>query len=283
MLTDRDTAKGVGLVALQGGGELANPHTVRWDIGGRCLDPPRYSIEGRGRDPHLSAQRPNAVPLFIDIDVRCRRCSECLKWRAFHWVSRSRKECERAPRTWFGTLTLTPDWHYRAALSASLIEPRFFGLPEAEQFRLRHGVCSAEITRMLKRLRKVTGAPLRYLLVAEKHKSGLPHYHMLVHEVDTDRPVSYRALRGSWVWGFSKFNLVEGPKAAHYACKYLSKDADARVRASVGYGTFTYPVRSVPIANEVPRDENPPLTPHGQARRAQARRPVMETDQGETK
>ena len=107
-----------------------------------------------------------------------------------------------------------------------------------EQFTRTVAVISKEITKWIKRLRKNTGSPLRYLIVVEKHKSGDPHFHLLIHEVDEDQPVLHRHLNQLWTYGFDHFKLVEGDKAANYVCKYLSKSLLARVRASKRYGAY---------------------------------------------
>jgi hypothetical protein len=114
----------------------------------------------------------------------------------------------------------------------------FERLPPAEQFSLRHTEISRELTKYLKRVRKESGAKFRFLLVAEAHKSGLPHYHLLLHEHDQFRPVRKSVLEAQWkAYGFSKWRLIEDERAARYVCKYLSKDAIARVRASIRYGS----------------------------------------------
>lgn len=102
------------------------------------------------------------------------------------------------------------------------------------QFRERHRAIGAEITKLVKRLREAYQEPLRLLLVVEAHKSGLPHYHMLVHQVN-EKPLLYDDLKRLWRFGFSKWKLCE-PSAASYVCKYLTKSSLARVRASLGYG-----------------------------------------------
>ena len=178
---------------------------------------------------------------FIDIDSPCRRCEVCLRRRGARWAYRAKEELAVAPRTWFGTLTLRPEQHWimqcRAAVRLGENGRSWSDLTADEQFVERHKECGAELTTWLKRVRKESAAPLRYLLVAEAHKSGLPHYHVLVHERSPDVRVYERTLRRQWKLGFSKFTLVEGdPKAAWYVCKYLSKAALARVRASVSYG-----------------------------------------------
>jgi len=100
---------------------------------------------------------------------------------------------------------------------------------------------------------------------------GRPHFHILLHEVKQGsliigNPVEafahgesgewkrfkykgadnvYRDgvfvndasfLRSQWDVGFTKFQFAENARAAGYLCKYLSKNTDVRIRASVGYG-----------------------------------------------
>jgi hypothetical protein len=158
---------------------------------------------------------------------------------------------------------------------------------DASRFVHRHKECAKELTLWLKRLRAAAAedhrqsartaelceakrgakcschpisefrVPLSYLLVAEAHKSGLPHYHLLVHEHDESKPVRARHLKETWRLGFSDVKLVaqgEESRRAAYAAKYLTKSALARVRASVGYGTksaedFSLEKSSPPISN----------------------------------
>src|SRR5574337_324618 len=93
-----------------------------------------------------------------------------------------------------------------------------------------------EFTLYFKRLRKNTGVKLRYLLVAESHKSGLPHYHALIHEVSALGSVKKAELEGTWPWGYTQFRLVETTRIAGYVTKYIAKSIDARIRASINYG-----------------------------------------------
>lgn len=156
------------------------------------------------------------------------------------WQRRAVHEFKTAYRNWFGTLTLRPDFHMQV-LSRARERMRLQGidyetLPPSEQFALRHFEISKEITKYLKRVRKASGAPFRFLLVAEAHKSGLPHYHVLLHEQHPGKPVRHRTLSSQWHCGFEKWRLVEDDRTAKYLCKYLAKDNRARVRASVSYG-----------------------------------------------
>lgn len=111
----------------------------------------------------------------------------------------------------------------------------FSSLSEAEQFKAIAHQLHIEATKWLKRVRAMAGVPLRYLMVTEAHKSGDPHLHILLHE--PGQPVTKRILETQWKLGFSHWRLVDRDKqAAVYACKYLSKSALTRVRASQRYG-----------------------------------------------
>lgn len=147
-------------------------------------------------------------------------------------------------RTWFSTLTIRPD-RRMYVLSAARAEAArqgsdFDALDDRERFRRLCKQVSIELTLFMKRVRKNSGARFKYLAVFEAHASGDPHLHLLVHERDPALPVRERVLTKAWRWGFSKHRLIErDPRAASYVCKYLTKSADARVRASLRYGSFS--------------------------------------------
>lgn len=102
---------------------------------------------------------------------------------------------------------------------------------------VRHFGIGPEITRYLKRVRKESKSSFRYLLVMEAHKSGLPHYHMLLHEKPFGGEIPKRILKYQWHLGHTDFKLVDDAQhKAEYMCKYLAKSLLARVRASKGYG-----------------------------------------------
>lgn len=171
----------------------------------------------------------------------CRECENCLRRRQQHWSLRAQAEWRNSIRTWFGTLTLSPDAHYRTKLMWATGYGATNGVdfetldPEA-QFSARHSVISKEITDFVKRVRKNSEAELRFLCVTEAHKNGLPHYHMLVHEAVPTQPVRKLVLEQAWRLGFSQWRLVTDAKAASYVTKYLGKSRMARVRASLDYG-----------------------------------------------
>lgn len=176
---------------------------------------------------------------FGEIQSRCRKCDNCRKHRRRLWTARAIDECRMSSRTWFATLTVAPERRFIATVDASLRASRaghgeWANLDSATKFTYIVKVLGEEITRYWKRLRKSCGGPLRYLLVVEKHEDGFPHFHMVIHEAALR--VTKRKLESAWRYGFSQFSLVDGDKAAAYACKYLSKDALTRVRASRHYG-----------------------------------------------
>lgn len=242
--------------ALDRGARVEKPGQVQWDVYGRCTSPvvvERHARERSVSDPHAyQLGKREFLPLTVTMETPCRKCEACLRHRARSWALRAQQEINAAARTWFATLTLSPDKHYlmllraRARLSARGVS--FEALTPEEQFAERHASVSEELTLWVKRLRKNTEAPLRLLLVAEAHKTGLPHYHGLIHEQDPERPVRHAQLAGSWPHGFTKFKLVapdEGARrTAWYVCKYLTKDNRARVRASLSYGKVTHEMHS---------------------------------------
>lgn len=171
--------------------------------------------------------------------VRCRRCSACLRQRGRVWIARASAETYAARRTWFGTLTLHPDraTEARYAADRALQDAISDRGDTSNQFLEMVKYVQPEITRFLKRVRKNTDARIRYLLVTERHKSGVPHWHCLIHEYAGSAPK--RALHTAWRYGFSQFKLVdiEGTRSARYVCKYIAKEAITRIRASRYYGS----------------------------------------------
>lgn len=230
--------------AVVGGAFQHSVMTREWDVSADCQKPVTREVYARPSRRHgekwIVVHNRSINPLRVIIHARCRRCAACLRHRSRLWSARAVSETKAAVRTWFGTITLRPErqqWALDSArhkLSRQGID--FDALSEEERFRLRHSFVSQELTRWLKRVRKVSGAPLRFCLVAEAHKSGAPHYHILVHECDPALPVRKEVLKSAWTWGFTRWKLVNDPRAALYVTKYLSKDAKARVRASLHYG-----------------------------------------------
>lgn len=259
MLIHQDRLARLCAAAIAAGADRPSLTRLVWkSLAGSCENP--RTIELRSRPPeardllHVNkdfvSNRASAktvglgavgdgIPLTLEMEVPCRQCARCLARRRKHWALRATTELSQAQRTWFCTFTLTPDEQYRAVLAARAHASRrrvnYEALTVREQFMRRHAAISNEISKYLKRLRKNNpGAKLRYLFVAEAHKSGDPHYHALIHEHGV--PVRKKSLQAEWRLGFSQVKLVTDVAQATYLCKYLSKDASARVRASLHYG-----------------------------------------------
>ncbi len=223
--------------ALVSGASRPRLLAVEWDIAPRCHEPVDRVVFGR------RSLGPGTAVFTVYMTVRCRKCDPCRAARAATWRLRASAETQAAVRTWFGTLTLKPELQFWALTCARRKETLqgvdFDALPYGEQFTLRHHVITKEITKYLKRIRKGSGAPLRYLLVCEAHKSGLPHYHMLVHETNPLMQVAWDILDREWFLGHSQWKLVTDKAQSTYLCKYLGKSLKARVRASQFYGQTT--------------------------------------------
>lgn len=227
--------------ALTQGAERKSATVVEWNIAGRCESPVTVTMTAKPEgSPDVLVAPGRAHPLELGMEVPCRKCRRCLIYRSALWTGRAKAEIGMSVRTWFGTLTLNPGEQYRAVSEARLEAHAehldYDALSEEERFIRRVRVIAREITKWLKRVRKEARAPLRFMLVAERHKSGEPHWHVLVHE-PTFRPVRYETLKKQWFLGHAQFKLVNDEQPASYVCKYLTKvNEGARVRASLHYG-----------------------------------------------
>lgn len=221
--------------ALDRGASPIAPGNLKSDVSADCSNPQwvLVSYTDQHKGPYRT-WRGNMEYL-----VPCRQCENCRERRSKHWAARIHTETNQATRSWFATLTLAPEQHYLALLRAERaarrrgVEPSTWD--DRERFLARTREVQKEVTLFLKRVRKV--APIRYCLVVESHRSGLPHIHAVIHERDV--PVRHRALTESWRVGFSQFKLVahgENRAVSRYVAKYLTKSWETRVRASKSYG-----------------------------------------------
>ena len=269
-MADFLSVKALYAKALLGGGVRRSLTEIDWDISGDCLSPVTTPIWGRRhRKVHVlgrltqrqdDGSKLTVMPaelrqdracygedglthLCVYLEARCRKCQHCLRLRGRQWAARCIEETKAASRTWFGTLTLNPTLRLRARWQAQQQAASrglcYESLAEREQFKLQVEALNPLLTKWIKRVRKESGARLRYCLVSEPHKDGTPHFHVLIHEVSGQ--VTYRTLSRQWeIFGFTKFKLVaaeEVGKPGIYVAKYLSKSLCARVRASQAYGS----------------------------------------------
>ena len=263
-----DTVHSVAARAMAQGADRPSFSTLRWKISGNCQAPVHRTVWGRPSRTNfcktIGVGPDTKSPIWVDMEVRCRKCDPCREMRRRLWSARAKAETLAAVRTWFGTLTLSPDNHAvflaKARHKEALQGVDFDGLPYGEQFICRHHAISSELTLFLKRVRKGVDRPLRNLIVAEAHKSGLPHYHMLLHETHPEGAVKHAALCANWRLGFSSWKLVEDARHSTYLCKYLSKSNAARVRASLRYGKDVLEHSFFcPTKKSVDNDPPPPL------------------------
>lgn len=216
----------------------------RWYVAlhGDCMSPLKLGANDLGR-------------LFATRLVRCRVCGSCRRARTNYWgfagMEQTRIGGEAGLRTWFGTLTLDPAWQGEfldAARQASEC-PNAEWWEDAqcdERFARVRDVLVRETQKMWKRLRKA-GHQFKYLIVFERHKSGLPHMHFLLHE--RGAPIRKKDIQAQWPYGFTNVSIVGGrsaratapERAAWYVVKYLSKSAQARQLASHGYKPMKRP------------------------------------------
>lgn len=239
-----DDLKALAAYAVENGATISSPVSAMWDVAGRCSNPHGISHTGRTGLVNLPGDT-----YHLDLQVPCRKCESCLRARRRVWQTRARNEYTLSERTWFGTLTLRPEEHFKCVASYDAGGGDFKSLTADEAFAVRHKHVSRWITLYLKRVRKNSGATIRYLFVAEKHQNGLPHYHALVHEVGSN-PVTKRQLQAEWVHGFSSWKLISDIGACGYVTKYLGKSKDARVRASIGYGKGHQSVSKLEVRRE---------------------------------
>lgn len=248
--------------ALASGGRQIGPLSVEWDIAGNCSAPhvvEKWAKPDRAEFVPVRAEwafgwirreyrKHNKKRLFerfcthgfsVVMFTRCRRCDNCRRMKRSEWMARSVVEFDRAKRCWLWTLTIRPSalsmFGLRTAARLAARRVVLEHLSPDEQFREKHADISREIQLMFKRMRS-QGAVFRYLQVVEAHKSGLPHYHLMLFE--SDEPLKKRYLDEQWAFGFSTARLVDDRRGACYAAKYLHKDNCGRVRASIGFGSL---------------------------------------------
>lgn len=221
------------------GAVLHSQYAVSTTQHGTCTAPRFVSRWCTG---HTKANGEVIPPFEVNYSVRCRTCAACRKAHKWHWIQRSLPEIAKAPRTWFVTLTFRAEEHFRLQAAALRTGGDLFHV----EF--------LEVQKMFKRMRKA-GFQFRYLLVSEAHKSGLPHFHLFLHEKPGSGFTSddlngirqnKRRMRAAkpprfWPLGFCQAKLVEQTNTqrpqdlAMYVCKYITK-GDSRIRASLNYG-----------------------------------------------
>jgi len=258
---DYQSGKALIADALERGAVRLSQATFAWDISGDCTDPPTVEITIRppapGYEKYVGIQSGTKHSMFMDMEVRCRKCENCLKARRKMWEARALNEWRRSHRTWLATLTLRPEEQLRCLYEARAVCRRkgYVDLEEmapGAQFARLASASGQLVTNYLKRLRKDVGMRVfRYIAIAERHESGDPHWHLLIHEQRLDVPIRKRTLHKHWHHGFSSFKLTSGFSNATYPLKYIGKDLETRIRPSKAYGRLSQMVDPVDLAGQV--------------------------------
>lgn len=178
---------------LGGYAEVYGYRRVRLKLAMDCEEPYGHTLFSR-----ISARHGKRVhPFTVDLEARCRKCASCKRRRRNLWIGRAITEYQMAPRTVFGTITMSVQEQLNLddLITLRLARGRvdFNKLSQREIFEERSKQFGAEVTKYFKRLRKnlaLQPGSLRYLLIAEVHDSdetsiemkGRPHFHLLLHE-----------------------------------------------------------------------------------------------------
>lgn len=130
--------------------------------------------------------------------VPCGKCLACLSNKRSDWSYRLMQEYKHSRSAVFVTLTYHPKF-----------------VPDT-------GVSKRHVQLFMKRLRKRSGGKLRYYLVAEYgSKTGRPHYHMLLFNIDI-KDESY--VRGAWCSRSGEpFGIVHLGKVTQASIRYCTK------------------------------------------------------------
>lgn len=240
-----DSVRRLAAHALTYGAHRPSLGLIEWDVGAYCDEPVTVEVVGRGYGSRGFNVNPGTLAVILT-GLPCRKCVRCLRVRRAQWSDRALKELARADRTWFCTFTLKPEVHHATFIeqlarktSKNWLDADFD--EQQREFALRCQGGLSLVTKFWKNLRKPQAGeePIRikYLVTCERHISGLPHFHALIHE--RAGTCTYRRLASRWTrYGFMKANLVDvHSKAARYVTKYVAKDMlGLRIHASERYG-----------------------------------------------
>jgi len=211
------------------GGAVIQRDGWSWNVAGPCSKPKALAMHAEGWRTRIGL-----------LSIPCRRCGGCLAKRGAGWARRAAIEFAQANRTWFGTLTFKPDIIDRATQEIidrlKISAEEFAALPRELRWMHLHGCTRREVTLYLKRVRHLS--QFRHVTVCEPHKTGVPHYHLLIHE-PADSCLRKADLETTYHAGFSAWRLAKDVRACWYVSKYLMKGTGARVRASRAYGQIS--------------------------------------------
>lgn len=198
------------------------PTTYRIDRLPYCTDPVPIGRHEKGVGSQLG--------FSLEMFAPCRKCEKCLLFRKKKWQERIDVELQKAPRSWFVTLTFSP-----VHLAGVLIES-YKNKGDATSALER--AAYSHVQRYFKRLRK-SGLLFRYVCVFEYGEAlGRLHAHLFIHET-LEGQVTKSVIENQWR-SHVHARLVRNNKVASYVTKYMTKSL-TKPRASFSYGkTGTY-------------------------------------------
>lgn len=241
----------------------ANEKAAFQDLYGSCRDPISIYFNHLTRThTHDAYDGLQKFALFEDEQkvlvrrVPCRKCPPCRRSMSRDWAERGIAEFNAAPRTWFGTLTISEEFlegrwaQDRNEVIRSLYEnysedevlaytmSELPPLHSVARRRVEAYFVDIEIAKFFKRLR-YEKHKLRYVCTTEfGTRTGRLHYHALIHCGQSLRQADLERNWDGWSIGQSRFRLCKTNTAAHYVAKYVAKDGGAyRVKASQHYGS----------------------------------------------
>jgi len=241
---------------LGGYAHLEGHRKVSLKLAMDCEGPYRHTLYSRTSAFHGR----KVQPFTVWLEAQCRKCFSCKRRRSMLWQGRAMTEYQMAPRTLFGTITMSVEEQLRLddLITLRLADGRvdFNKLSQIEIFEERVKEFGAEVTKWLKRIRKGDAQhpgplALRYLLIAEVHDSektsiemkGRPHFHLLLHEQQA----------GQLVHGDPMLALLSGQRDGEYIRKFrkdrrgrweptavVADDAFVRKNWTLGFTNFQW-------------------------------------------
>ena len=107
-----------------------------YDVSMDCDNPTPVTKVARATGLAKNLRVPGYRPVMIEMVylTPCRRCAHCLRREAKMWRNRALNEIQQASRTWFGTLTCTPERHHAVDLVCATRTRDFWMLSPDKKF-----------------------------------------------------------------------------------------------------------------------------------------------------
>lgn len=167
----------------------------------------------------------------MEVTVPCGRCTSCRLEYSRQWAVRCMHEQTQHKDAMFVTLTIAPEhiqtvWDWKSAKK---------GEKRTKEKLNEHSISKVSLQRFFKRLRKQTGADIRYFACGEYgDTTHRPHYHAIIYGYDfPDKMIHTKTKNGDllfkseqlqkiWGFGFCLIGEVTFQSAA-YVARYVMK------------------------------------------------------------